>query len=97
MISIGAIVALCIASAVLGRLVLTREEARRTVTVRAPALCLLLVAAIVSLLATLILAVAFFVGGGFYGLGAWWWPTIRDLWCDPLVCLAQPVLSGSWE
>jgi hypothetical protein len=90
------IIALCIASAVLGRLILTREEARRTITVRLPALLMLVVSTLLMTSFWLFYAVVCFIGGSFYGLGQWWWPQLFEV-LDFNGTWLGPVITGRWE
>ena len=92
-ITIGA---LCVASAVLGRLLLTRDQAWSTITVRLPALLLLVVSAALSIVGWALWAVLCFIGGSFYGLSHWWWPQLfQVLEFDGE--LLRPIVSGKWE
>jgi hypothetical protein len=90
------ILALCIASAVLGRLLLTRDQAWRTITVRLPALLALLWTAFCAVLFWTVWGLLCFIGGSFYGLSHWWWPQLFEVlefsgeWVGPMV-------TGKWE
>jgi len=90
------ILALCIVSAVLGRLFLTMEEAKRTITVRIPALLGLMLTATLSTFFWTMFAALCFIGGSFYGLGKWWWPQLFKVlefngeWLGPIV-------TGRWQ
>jgi hypothetical protein len=89
------IMVLCLASAVLGRLLLTRDQAWRTITVRVPALFVLVVTTVVAVLFWLLYGIVCFIGGSFYGLGQWWWPQLfKVLEFDGE--LLGPVITGHW-
>jgi hypothetical protein len=96
MIGFVGVLLLCAASMVIGRLVLTREEAWRTITVRLPALGVLILATAVLLLFAIIAAVICFVGGSFYGLYLWWFPRMGDLF-ENSQYLLNAIVSGSWK
>jgi hypothetical protein len=89
------VIILCLGCAVLGRLLLTRDEAWRTITVRVPALFKALVLTAFALLFWLVLGALCFAAGSVYGLAEWWWPSVLatrdDLWLE-----ARPVISGRW-
>ena len=82
-------------SFVLGRLVLTPEEARRTLTVRLPAAALLIVAVMAMTIFSAVYAVACFIGGSIYGLYAWWMPTL-DTWPENTQYILNAILTGEW-
>jgi hypothetical protein len=84
---------LCIASAVLGRLVLTRDQAWSTVTVRLPALGLLILVIIVYGIFLFIFAVLCFLGASFYGLYTWWMPLFGKSFEDSQYLL-NPIITG---
>ena len=89
------IVALCLASAVLGRLMLTFDEARRSITVRLPALLQLLAWLTITLLFLVIVGLACFIGGSFYGLYAWWLPRVASMLEDEMLCeLVSKIIFG---
>lgn len=90
------IFALCIASALMGRLLLTRDEAWRTLTVRIPALLALIVTAICATFFWLLFGIACFVGGSFYGIGKWWWPQLFEV-LDFNGEFLGPIITGRWE
>jgi hypothetical protein len=92
-ITIGA---LCVASAVLGRLFLTRDQAWRTVTVRLPALAGLIVTALFAVLFWLLYGIACFIGGSFYGLSHWWRPQLFEVLVFDGAFLG-PIISGRWD
>jgi hypothetical protein len=77
--TIGGAVALCVGSAIIGRLALTRDQAWRTITVRLPALLVLLATVVAAILTWLVYAVLCFIGGSFYGLSHWWWPQLFEV------------------
>lgn len=90
------ILALCIVSAVLGRLLLTRDQALKTITVRLPALVMLLLTVVFAIAFWLLWGIICFIGGSFYGLGQWWWPqlfAVLEFNGEILV----PIISGSWD
>jgi hypothetical protein len=90
------LVVACLASAVLGRLILTKEQAWRTVTVRLPALLGLLFTAFAATTFWLVYAVACFAIGSFYGLSNWWWPQLFEVLEGDGRWLG-PIIYGSWE
>jgi hypothetical protein len=96
MISFVSILLLCAASMVIGRLVLTREEAWRTITVRLPALGILILAAAVILMFAILFTAICFAAGSFYGLYLWWAPAMGGLF-ENSQYLLNAIISGSWE
>lgn len=90
------IAVLCIASALVGRLVLTREEAWRTIKVRVPAVGLLVLATVVLTAASLIFAAGCFVCGSFYGLHEWWLPKLGSTF-EGLQDIVNTIITGRWE
>lgn len=88
--------ALCVVSAVLGRLVLTRDQAWRTITVRLPALALLIASIFVCGLGSLIFAAVCFAGGSFYGLATWWLPSLDPL-LEGIQYPLNEIISGRLE
>jgi hypothetical protein len=95
-ITIGGVLVLCLASAVIGRLLLTREQAWRTITVRLPALLMLIVTAFLSISFWALFAVLCFIGGSFYGLGQWWWPRLFEV-LEFNGELLGPIITGRWQ
>jgi hypothetical protein len=95
--SLALIVALCLLSAIVGRLVLTPDEALRTVRVRLPALLLVVMATTTWAIFFSVWAVLCFVGGSFYGLSQWWWPQLRDSFDDLSFGPFRAIATGRWE
>lgn len=93
--NIIATIALCASSAVAGRLLLTRDQAWRTLTVRLPALLGLLFTATWAILFWLLWGVACFIGGSFYGLAQWWWPQLFAV-LEFNGEFVGPIISGRW-
>lgn len=90
------IITLCLASAVFGRLVLTREQAWKTIKVRIPALALSILCFVVFGAAALIWAVICFIGGSFYGLYNWWLPPFEGL-LEGVQYPMGAIVTGAWE
>jgi hypothetical protein len=82
-------------SALLGRLLLTRDQAWQTITVRLPALAMLLLCIVVCGAAAIIFAVVCFIGGSFYGLATWWLPSIGGL-VDGAAYPIGAIVHGRW-
>jgi ABC-type microcin C transport system permease subunit YejB len=93
--TITLIFALCIVSAVFGRLVLTRDQAWKTIKVRLPALGLLILAIAVFGFFFVIFALVCFIGGSFYGLYTWWMPLFGKSFEDNEY-LVSPIITGKW-
>lgn len=93
---IGGVVALCVGSAVIGRLLLTRDQAWRTITVRLPALLQLVILSASAVVFWLVWGVACFIGGSFYGLGQWWWPQLFEV-LEGNGDLVGPIITGRWD
>jgi hypothetical protein len=91
------ILVLCALSAVLGRLVLTRDQAWRTLSVRIPALFLLTLMFLMASFFWLVFGVICFIGGSFYGLGQWWWPKLFEVLDFNGDFIIQPIITGRWE
>lgn len=89
------IVLLCAASAVLGRLVLTRDEAWRTITVRIPAFAALVFVAAIYIAFLLFFAVLCFIGGSFFGLYTWWLPVV-GCGLEIIQAYLEPTITGKW-
>jgi Na+-driven multidrug efflux pump len=90
------ILALCVASALLGRLLLTRDQAWRTITVRLPALFMLAVSTVLAITFWTLFGIACFIGGSFYGLGQWWWPQLFQV-LEFNGTFLGPVVTGKWD
>jgi hypothetical protein len=91
------ILVLCALSAVLGRLVLTRDQAWRTLSVRIHALFLLTLMFLMASFFWLVFGVICFIGGSFYGLGQWWWPKLFEVLDFNGDFIIQPIITGRWE
>lgn len=89
------VLVLCAASAVLGRLFLTYEEAWRTITVRVPALALLIFATAIIALFAGIFGIICFVGGSFYGLYLWWLPLLGQIFGNTQH-IVRSIIAGRW-
>jgi hypothetical protein len=87
---------LCVASAILGRLLLTTDEARATITVRLPALFELIVLGICASVFWIMYGVLCFLAGSFYGLHKWWWPQLFEV-LEFDGNLLGAVISGKWN
>jgi hypothetical protein len=90
------ILVLCVGSALLGRLLLTRDQAWRTITVRLPSLLMLLVSTSLGIVFWILFGTVCFIGGSFYGLGQWWWPT-RLQALEFIGTFLEPVIAGKWD
>jgi hypothetical protein len=90
------IFALCVASAVLGRLLLTRDQAWRTIRVRIPSLFLLIIVVVIATFFWILWGIVCFIGGSFYGLSQWWWPQLFQV-LEFNGELLTPIITGRWE
>jgi hypothetical protein len=83
-------------SVLLGRLLLTRNQAWRTITVRLPALFMLVVSTVLWIVFWTLFGIVCFIGGSFYGLGQWWWPTLFQA-LELSGTFLGPVITGEWD